>query len=111
MAVSAEDEYLITAHDKGELKVRLLPDGEVLASTCCTSSSIVALDISADTEILAVASLNKIITLWKMDDILTMKLKQGHSDNICQLKLTPDKKRLVSVAHDQLIKVWSMETF
>lgn len=72
--------------------------------------SITSLAFSPNGETLAVASANKVISLW---DMKTQQLKpslQGHSDTVTQVAFSRDGNSLISSSLDKTVRFWNLST-
>ncbi|WP_445633389.1 hypothetical protein NSTC745_05044 [Nostoc sp. DSM 114161] len=74
------------------------------------SKEIYGLAFSPDGEILASASLDHYIKLWRTRDGYMIKTLQGHQREVNSLSFSPDSQILASASADTTIKLWNIQT-
>ncbi len=75
-----------------------------------TLSSVNALAISPDSNILASASDDKIVKLWDLNTQKVLASLSGHSQAVKSVTFSPDGQILATASDDKTIKLWQVET-
>jgi WD40 repeat protein len=66
------------------------------------------LAFSSDGQLLASASADKTIKLWKADGSKLITLK-GHTHPVWSVAFSPDGQRLISTSEDGTVKIWRLD--
>jgi WD40 repeat protein/uncharacterized caspase-like protein len=74
-----------------------------------TTAAISDLQFSPDGKILASASWDKTIKLWRVEDGQLLDTLQNHQDTLTSIAFSPDGKTLVSGSEDKTINLWKIE--
>lgn len=74
-------------------------------------SSVNALAISPDGNILASGEDEKIIKLWDLNTQKVLTSLQGHEQGVKSVAFSPDGKILATASDDKTIKLWDIQTF
>ncbi len=72
------------------------------------SAEVTAVDFSPDGKLIASASQDNTVKIWKRDGTLLTTLK-GHSHEVKGVAFSPDGKLLASVSVDRTIKIWKRD--
>jgi WD40 repeat protein len=72
------------------------------------TAAVMAVDISPDNSVIASASIDRTIKLWRRDgqEIVTLK---GHQGAVRSVKFSPDGQMLASASEDGTIKLWKRD--
>ncbi|XP_071034756.1 cilia- and flagella-associated protein 52 isoform X2 [Parasteatoda tepidariorum] len=82
-------------------------DGTMVRSLeASLSGSINAMDITDDCKLFVTGGADKLIKVWKYLEGTVTHVGYGHSDEITALKISPNKKHIISVAKDGSIIRW-----
>ncbi|MBD2777741.1 AAA-like domain-containing protein [Iningainema sp. BLCCT55] len=71
-------------------------------------SAILAVDISPDSSVIASASADNTIKLWRRDGTL-LKTLTGHNAAVRAVNFSRDGKKLVSASEDRTLKIWQLD--
>ena len=69
-------------------------------------STVFAVDMSSDGEMIATAGEDKVLKLWRADGLLLHSL-MGHQARIWDAKFSPDGKIIATASRDRTVKLWS----
>ncbi|MBW4429243.1 MAG: AAA-like domain-containing protein [Nostoc desertorum CM1-VF14] len=72
------------------------------------TAAVMAVDISPDSSLVASASMDRTIKLWRRDGTLVATLK-GHQGAVRAVKFSPDGRILASASEDSTIKLWQRD--
>lgn len=72
--------------------------------------SVTSVDISADNRMLASASTDKTIKLWRIPDGKRLRILNGHTNDVLSVSFSPDDKLIASASKDNSIKTWNIES-
>lgn len=70
-------------------------------------AAVTGLALNADRSVLAVASADNVVSLWKLADGKKLVDLKGHSGAVKGLAFTPDRTRVVTSSADQSLRVWN----
>ncbi|MEH2331111.1 AAA-like domain-containing protein [Nostoc sp.] len=71
------------------------------------TAAVLAVDVSPDSSLIASASLDQTIKLWRRDGTLVATLK-GHKGAVRTVNFSPDGQTLASAGEDGTIKLWKL---
>ncbi len=71
-------------------------------------AAILAVDISPDSSVIASASADNTVKLWRRDGTL-LKTLLGHTAPVRAVSYSPDGKTLVSASDDRTVKIWQQD--
>lgn len=71
---------------------------------------ITAIALSPDGKVLATASKDYTIKLWRLPEGKPIRTLTGHTRNILRLQFTPDGEKLISASADLSVRMWSAKT-
>ncbi|MBU7585520.1 MAG: AAA-like domain-containing protein [Nostoc sp. TH1S01] len=72
------------------------------------TAAVLAVDVSPDSSLIASASLDQTIKLWRRDGTLVATLK-GHTATVRAVDFSPDGQILASASEDGTIKLWQLD--
>ncbi|MEA5622270.1 AAA-like domain-containing protein [Nostoc sp. UHCC 0251] len=72
------------------------------------TAAVMAVDVSPDSSLIASASIDKTIKLWRRDGTAIATLK-GHQGAVRAVKFSPDGRILASASEDSTIKLWQRD--
>ncbi|MBE8968185.1 AAA-like domain-containing protein [Nostocales cyanobacterium LEGE 12452] len=72
------------------------------------TAAVMAVDISPDSSLVASASMDRTIKLWRRDGTAVVTLK-GHQGAVRAVKFSPDGRILASASEDSTIKLWQRD--
>ncbi|WP_235018931.1 AAA-like domain-containing protein [Tolypothrix sp. NIES-4075] len=72
------------------------------------TAAVLAVDVSPDSSLIASASLDQTIKLWRRDGTLVTTLK-GHTGAVRAVDFSPDGQILASASEDGTIKLWQLD--
>ncbi len=75
-----------------------------------TNAGIFGIDFSPDGTLLAAGSVDKSVTIWKVNDGSLLREMQGHTWNVVKVDFSPDGKFLASASADDTIRIWDVES-
>ena len=75
-----------------------------------TFGSILALDLSANGELLAAGTANGEVRLWRASTSEPLGICQGHTDWVRSVEFSPDGHTLISGGDDQVLRLWDIKT-
>ncbi|MBH8571769.1 AAA-like domain-containing protein [Nostocaceae cyanobacterium CENA369] len=71
------------------------------------TAAVLAVDVSPDSSLIASASVDKTIKLWRRDGTEVATLK-GHTATVRSIAFSPDGQRLASASEDGTLKLWQL---
>ncbi|MBD6617079.1 hypothetical protein FNW02_14860 [Komarekiella sp. 'clone 1'] len=72
------------------------------------TAAVLAVDVSPDSSLIASASIDKTIKLWRRDGTEVTTLK-GHQATVRAVDFSSDNQRLVSASEDGTVKIWKRD--
>ncbi len=95
--------------DASEVKVLEFPGGNELKTLGGHEDMIGDIEFSPDGQIIATASHDRTIRLWKLGSRRSIKTFTGHEDRVQDIAWSADGKWIASV-DDQTLRLWNVET-
>jgi WD40 repeat protein/uncharacterized caspase-like protein len=100
------DNQIITASTDGRIKFWQV-DGKLLRDIPAHTSTVYRVAVSQDGKILASASGDRTVKLWRIADGSLVKSINAHSAEVRSVNFSPDGQTLASTSTDSTIKLWS----
>ncbi|HEX5442400.1 MAG TPA: c-type cytochrome domain-containing protein [Pirellulales bacterium] len=99
------------ASRRGQLKIFNVADGQLLREIpAAHRDTIHGVRFSPDGQLLATASADRLIKLFRVSDGSLVRTLEGHTHHVLGLAWQPDGKLLASCGGDQTVKLWNIET-
>jgi WD40 repeat protein len=109
IALSAEGEWLASAHENGTVQLRHLPTDTV---TILTEHKGTVRDLAfhPHRNLLASASTDRTVKFWNPQTGKCVSTLADHTDALWAIRFNPQGTILISICADQGIKVWDVQT-
>ncbi|MEO1997177.1 MAG: WD40 repeat domain-containing protein [Planctomycetaceae bacterium] len=98
-----------TPSEQGQVEIFDWPDGNLTVRCTDHEDSVLGIAWSNDS-LLATASLDHVVTLWKAESGESVQQLKGHSRGVSSVCFLPDTDMLVSAGLDQNLRVWEIAT-
>lgn len=108
LALSADEQWLLSGGSDATLRWWHLPDGDNCVVRQGDQSAVTALVATPDSRILASGHADGPIHLWDLQQQAPLHVLAGHQGPVSLLKLTPDGQTLISGGRDGLIQLWRL---
>ncbi|GBM29807.1 Cilia- and flagella-associated protein 52 [Araneus ventricosus] len=101
-----EHQILSCGTDRKVTYYEVLDGTPVRSLEASLSGSINALDITDDCKMFVTGGADKLIKVWKYIEGIVTHVGEGHSDEITSLRISPNRKYIISVGKDGCIIRW-----
>jgi WD40 repeat protein len=106
IALSPDDQTLVSAHEDGTIKVWNVKTGELLNTLSEHSLPVHTIAISPDGSLIASGSSDKTVKIWDLNTGELLQTLSEHSEKVCAVAFSPDGKILVSSSSDMSVKIY-----
>lgn len=106
IALSPDDQTLVSAHEDGTIKVWNLKTGELLNTLSEHSLPVHTVAISPTGNLIASGSSDKTVKIWDLNTGELLQTLSEHSEKVCAVAFSPDGNVLVSSSSDMSVKVY-----
>lgn len=105
---TADGQYLVTIGSDNLVKV-WDKEGNLQQKWQGDDRTMTAMSVSRDGKIVATASIDHTVKLWRLKDGQLITTLKGHEDNITQIKFSPDDKYIATGSIDQTVRLWTVK--
>lgn len=106
-----DDSSVVMALEGGAIQVRAVDSGEItLVLDDEHSQDVISMAFSPDGKILASASIDRTIVLWRLSSGKAMRTLEGHDNAVSDVVFSPDGQLLASASWDTKVHLWQVES-
>lgn len=105
---TADGQYLVTIGGDNLVKV-WDKQGNLQQEWQGDITKMTAMSVSRDGKMVATASIDHTVKLWRLKEGQLITTLKGHEDNITQIKFSPDGKYIATGSIDQTVRLWTLK--
>ena len=106
ISLSPKGDYLVCLENSGEIQVHNVITNEEIASIKENLTSNIAFSVCG--EVMAVASRDKTVKVWGMQEKKLIGVFKGHNSEITKLVFSPIEMKVLSGGMDGCVKMWKL---
>jgi WD40 repeat protein len=110
IAISSEDEFIVSASMDKTIKIWDFNTGKCLKTLEGHTSAVESIAISCCDEYIVSGSWDKTIKIWDVKTGKCLKTLKGHNDYILSIAISNEDEFIISGSRDGTIKIWDFET-
>lgn len=108
VAYHPDESQLLTCGTDHKLTYWDAADGTAIRVLDGSESALRTLDIDVEGEFFASGGDDMLVRLWNYDDGNCERIGEAHSGPVVKVRLSPDRRRLVSVGVDGTVCIWRL---